>query len=103
MHAVPRAYAGIAIECTESYGNLIVMVRVAAEEGRAAIAAEQLGLALGRDVRANLLLAYEEAKARPRDPSAYRRCGPGAPLAVGAMAVAGGEERRGDLKAHSPT
>src|SRR5205814_9072864 len=68
----------------------------------AARRAEHLGESLRRLVRADELLAVSDPQRPGRDASRGRRGRARAPLAAGAMAVAGGQERLGHLVADAP-
>ena len=102
VHELPvlRPDRRVAVERAEAHRDLGVGERVAAEQRRAAVRAEQLRYARRRPERAQPLLALQEPEAALRHAPVRRGAGAGAPLAACAVAVAGRQERRGDLEAH---
>src|SRR5437870_5502570 len=75
------------------------IVRVAAEQRRAAVSAEPLfGSTLGLP-GTHLVLSLEDLERAGLDPSVRRGTGAGATLAPGAVAVLRRDERRGHLEA----
>src|SRR5262249_59303316 len=77
------------------------MARVAAEDGRSALAAEPLLAAVGRLPHAQLLLAGDDPERARRRVRLRRRGRAAPPLAAPAVAVARPDERRAHLVAHA--
>src|ERR671937_100796 len=73
---VLRTDPRIAVERPQPHRDLVPLGPVAAEQGRAALAAERLDLAAARGVHANQLLPREELKLRSRDASLRQAEGP---------------------------
>src|SRR4051794_333258 len=98
--AVLRADPGVVVECPEAHADDLRVVRAPAPERRAAGRAERLREAMvGRGPHADELLTFGDAQRAGLDPGLHGRGRPAAALAARAVAVAGGDGRRGHLEA----
>src|SRR5437763_3616306 len=101
--APARSHAGIAVEGAHADAHLRGVVRIAAEEVGAALAAEALlEAAVRMSPGLDQLLAPYEPERAPVYPRLSRRGPPGATLAAGAVTVAGRAGGLRQLEAHSP-
>src|SRR5438105_3702889 len=95
-----RAHPRIAVERPHADAHLGRIVRIAAEQMRAALAAEALlEPAIGMPPRLHQIASPQQAKCAAIDSCLRRRRGAGAPLAAGAVAVAGGRGGLAQLEA----
>ena len=91
---------GIAVERAHADADRVGVAEVAAEDRRAAVAAEPLLAAVFRLPVLQPVLTADDAKRAGRRMRVRRRRGAAAPLAALAVAVARDDERLGDLVAH---
>src|SRR6185503_12900793 len=98
--AVRGTDAGVAVEGAHADEDLLVVVRAAAEEGRAALRAEGLLVAPLRPVDGDELLAARDPVRAGHGPRAYGSRAAGAVLAARAVTVAGVLRWRGQLVAN---
>src|SRR5688500_4097862 len=87
--AVRGPDAGVGVEGANADADRVVVVGVAAEEGRAASRAEGLLEAVGGRVDGDELLSAHDLERAGRGAGAHRGGAAGAALAAGAVAVAG--------------
>src|SRR5205807_47329 len=98
--AEARAHAGIAVEGAHAHAHLRLILGVAAEQMRAALAAEALlEASLGMAPPLHRLLSFEQPQGAAVDPHLRGGCRTGTPLAARAVAVAGFGRRCGQLEA----
>src|SRR3954468_10316075 len=94
------AGSGVLVQRAHADADRIGVAGVAAEQRRAAVAAEPLLAALLGSPDAQPVLALDDSERVRRGVCVGRRGGAAAALAAAAMAVARGHERRGHLVAH---